>query len=84
MTDLPRVVAESDVGSVAVVEIWRKNKKIIIKVELVELPEQTYVKSKSSKNPYGMGNAGKKIAEVLANIPINKDLIRKRMTIDGS
>ena len=31
-----------------------------------------------------MGNAGKKIAEVLANIPINKDLIRKRMTIDGS
>ena len=42
------------------------------------------IKSKSSKNPYGMGNAGKKIAEVLANIPINKDLIRKRMTIDGS
>ena len=25
MTDLPRVVAESDVGSIANVEIWRKN-----------------------------------------------------------
>ena len=49
MTDLPRVVAESDVGSVAIVEVWRKNKKIIIEVELGELPEQTYVTSKSSK-----------------------------------
>ena len=49
MTDLPRVVAESDVGSVAIVEIWRKNKKITIEVELGELPEQTYVKPKSSK-----------------------------------
>ncbi len=48
MTDLPRVVAESDVGSIAKVEIWRKNKKIIIDVELGELPEQTYV-SKSQK-----------------------------------
>jgi len=49
MTDLPRVVAESDVGSIAMVEVWRKNKKIIIEVELGELPEQTYVKTKSSK-----------------------------------
>ena len=49
MTDLPRVVAESDVGSVATVEVWRKNKKIIIEVELGELPEQTYVTSKTSK-----------------------------------
>ena len=49
MQDLPRVVAESDVGSVATVEVWRKNKKIVIEVELGELPEQTYVTSKSSK-----------------------------------
>ena len=49
MTDLPRVVAESDVGSMALVELWRKNKKIIIEVELGELPEQTYVKSNKSK-----------------------------------
>ena len=46
MTDLPRVVAESDVGSTAIVEIWRKNKKIIIEVKLGELPEQTYVQNK--------------------------------------
>jgi len=49
MTDLPRVVAESDVGSIAKVEIWRKNKKIIIEVELGELPEQTYVNKKPQK-----------------------------------
>ncbi len=48
MTDLPRVVAESDVGSIAKVEIWRKNKKIIIEVKLGELPEQTYIKNKST------------------------------------
>tara|TARA_Y100001970_G_scaffold283735_1_gene399642 strand:+ start:125 stop:1519 length:1395 start_codon:yes stop_codon:yes gene_type:complete len=49
MTDLPRVVAEADVGSIANVEIWRKNKKIIIEVELGELPEQTYVNKKLVK-----------------------------------
>jgi len=49
MTDLPRVVAESDVGSIAKVEIWRTNKKIIIEVELGELPEQTYVNKKPQK-----------------------------------
>ena len=47
MTDLPRVVAESDVGSIADLEIWRKNKLIIIlKLKLGELPEQIYVERK--------------------------------------
>ncbi len=50
MTDLPRVVAEADVGSIAKVEIWRKNKKIVIEVELGELPEQTYVNKKPQIN----------------------------------
>jgi serine protease Do len=49
MTDLPRVVAESDVGSIAMVEVWRKNNKIIVEVELGELPEQTYVQNKPQK-----------------------------------
>ena len=50
MTDLPRIVAESDVGTLAFVEVWRKNKKIIIEVELGELPEKTYVKRSESNN----------------------------------
>ena len=49
MIDLPRVVAESDVGSIATVEIWRKNKIIKIKVKLGELPEETYV-NREGKN----------------------------------
>ena len=38
MSDLPRVVAESNVGSTAYLEVWRKNKKINIEVILGELP----------------------------------------------
>jgi serine protease Do len=50
MTDLPRVVAESDVGTEASVLIWRKNKLIEIQVTLGELPEKTYVERKDVKN----------------------------------
>ena len=51
MTDLPRLVAESDVGSTASVQIWRKNKIITVKVKLGELPEEAFVKrSKTNKN----------------------------------
>lgn len=32
------------------------------------------------ENPYGAGNAGSSIADVLATIPINKALIQKKMT----
>ena len=50
MTDLPRVVAESDVGSVASVVVWRKNKYITIKVKLGELPEESFVERKDIDN----------------------------------
>jgi UDP-hydrolysing UDP-N-acetyl-D-glucosamine 2-epimerase len=35
------------------------------------------------QNPYGLGDAGKKIAEVLATVPLDETLIRKRMTLLG-
>ena len=50
MTDLPRVVAESDVGSLASVVVWRKNKYITIKVKLGELPEESFVERKDIDN----------------------------------
>lgn len=34
-------------------------------------------------NPYGLGDAGKKIAETLANVPIDGRLLRKGMTLRG-
>jgi UDP-N-acetylglucosamine 2-epimerase (non-hydrolysing)/GDP/UDP-N,N'-diacetylbacillosamine 2-epimerase (hydrolysing) len=35
---------------------------------------------RSCTNPYGAGNAGPRIAEVLATIPLDKRLLQKRMT----
>ena len=32
------------------------------------------------KNPYGAGNAGPRIADILATIPINQSLLQKKMT----
>ena len=50
MTDLPRVVAESDVGSTAILEVWRKNKKINIEVILGELPGEVVTERKIIPN----------------------------------
>ena len=50
MPDLPRVVAESDVGSTAILEVWRKNKKINIEVVLGELPGEVVTERKTTSN----------------------------------
>ena len=49
MSDLPRVVAESDVGSIAYLEVWRKNKKINIEVILGELPGEVITERKNNE-----------------------------------
>jgi UDP-N-acetylglucosamine 2-epimerase len=36
-----------------------------------------------AKNPYWLGEAGPKIAKVLAEVPLDINLIRKRMTLRG-
>jgi UDP-N-acetylglucosamine 2-epimerase (non-hydrolysing)/GDP/UDP-N,N'-diacetylbacillosamine 2-epimerase (hydrolysing) len=38
---------------------------------------------RSAPNPYWLGDAGPKIAEVLATVPLDQALIRKRMTLTG-
>ena len=46
--------------------------------------DSTFKKScLNTSNPYWMGNAGKKIAEKLASVEINQDLMRKRMMLNG-
>ena len=68
MTDLPRVVAESDVGSFADVLIWRKNKLITIKIKLGELPEEILVERKDidqqNSNEFFIKNLNLKIANL--------------------
>ena len=49
MPDLPRLVAESDVGSTAYLEVWRKNKKIYLEVVLGELPGEVLTE-RNNKN----------------------------------
>ena len=38
---------------------------------------------RTTHNPYYLGNAGEKIATVLASVPINQALLRKAMTLKG-
>ena len=40
-------------------------------------------KCKTTFNPYGLGNAGKKIVKVLNSLTINDNLLTKKMTIKG-
>jgi UDP-N-acetylglucosamine 2-epimerase (non-hydrolysing)/GDP/UDP-N,N'-diacetylbacillosamine 2-epimerase (hydrolysing) len=35
------------------------------------------------QNPYGRGDAGKKIADILASVPLDQKLLRKGMTLRG-
>jgi UDP-N-acetylglucosamine 2-epimerase (non-hydrolysing)/GDP/UDP-N,N'-diacetylbacillosamine 2-epimerase (hydrolysing) len=37
----------------------------------------------ATDNPYYLGDAGKKIADILASIPLGKKIIRKKMTLRG-
>jgi UDP-N-acetylglucosamine 2-epimerase (non-hydrolysing)/GDP/UDP-N,N'-diacetylbacillosamine 2-epimerase (hydrolysing) len=38
---------------------------------------------RNAENPYWLGDAGPKIADVLATVPLDQNLIRKRMTLKG-
>ena len=39
--------------------------------------------SQKAENPYWLGDAGPKIADVLATVPLDQGIIRKRMTLKG-
>ena len=39
--------------------------------------------SRLAENPYWLGDAGPKIADVLASVPLGQQIIRKRMTLRG-
>ena len=60
------------------------NSELILNAILRCIKDKDFRKTcHSSDNPYYLGNAGKKIAEVLASISINKKLIRKKMKLKG-
>jgi len=48
------------------------------------IEDETFIKkSKNTKNPYGEGNSGKKIADVLSRVTLDKKILRKKMTLQG-
>jgi UDP-N-acetylglucosamine 2-epimerase (non-hydrolysing)/GDP/UDP-N,N'-diacetylbacillosamine 2-epimerase (hydrolysing) len=57
-------------------DIYEKIKKALYNKEFRTL-------CRNIENPYGTGNAAKKITEVLLNIPINQELLNKKMTLKG-
>jgi UDP-hydrolysing UDP-N-acetyl-D-glucosamine 2-epimerase len=45
--------------------------------------EDFRVRCRRAENPYWLGDAGPKIADVLAGVPLDQQIIRKRMTLKG-
>ena len=45
--------------------------------------EDFRARCRRAENPYWLGDAGPKIAEVLATVPFDQRIIRKRMTLKG-
>jgi UDP-N-acetylglucosamine 2-epimerase (non-hydrolysing)/GDP/UDP-N,N'-diacetylbacillosamine 2-epimerase (hydrolysing) len=57
------------------------NSGAIIDAIMQCIEDQTFRKQcQTCDNPYGAGNAGPRIAEVLATIPIDNKLLQKKMT----
>ncbi len=75
MSDLPRVVAESDVGSIAKVELWRKNKIITVEVELGELPEESFVKRNQKTKELTTENKIESLGITIKDTDNNKGVI---------
>lgn len=57
--------------------------KIISDISKCLFDNQFRYVCRSTDNPYYIGDAGKKIAEILASTSLNENLIRKKMTLRG-
>lgn len=63
-----------------VIDVDYNKNEIIKTVEKALYDEKFKEKVKKCKSPYGDGKAGERIAKVLSEIKINKNLLQKRMT----
>ena len=65
-----------------VIDVGYKEQEIKEAIRL-SLTDNFISKCKSAQNPYWLGDAGPKIAKQLAEVKLDKKLIRKKMTING-
>src|SRR4051812_33546623 len=63
-----------------VIDVPYETAEIVKAVERCLFDEQFREICRTCENPYGRGNAGLRIAEVLATVPINLRLLQKKMT----
>ncbi len=57
--------------------------RILAAIKRCLLDDEFRKACQTTNNPYYLGDAGKKIAAVLASVPLNQALIRKAMTLKG-
>jgi UDP-hydrolysing UDP-N-acetyl-D-glucosamine 2-epimerase len=57
--------------------------KIVTAVRRCLYDEEFRLLCRRAENPYWLGDAGPKIAKVLATVPLDQRIIRKRMTLKG-
>jgi GDP/UDP-N,N'-diacetylbacillosamine 2-epimerase (hydrolysing) len=62
------------------IEVGYDNQEIKKAIQKALFDRKFRERVKHSKNPYGDGKAGKRIAKILSEIEINRELLEKRMT----
>ncbi len=66
-----------------VLDVGYDSEAIITAVKRCLEDEDFRMQCRKGNNPYYMGDVGRKIADILATVPIDQNLIRKRMTLKG-
>lgn len=66
-----------------VVRVGYNRQEIILAIQRCLFDEDFRSLCRTAKNPYGLGDAGPKVAKVLASVALDQNLIRKKMTLKG-
>ena len=81
MRRLPRIVADSDVDKKADVEVWRRNKKVTLKVKIGELDDAREVKT-SSSNEQGPSKETHLVKELGLTLSVINDEMKTRYNLE--
>jgi UDP-N-acetylglucosamine 2-epimerase (non-hydrolysing)/GDP/UDP-N,N'-diacetylbacillosamine 2-epimerase (hydrolysing) len=66
-----------------VIDVGYDAEQILISVNKCFYDEEFRKKCQDADNPYYLGGAGKRVADILAGVTLNKDLLKKKMTLRG-
>ena len=63
-----------------IIEVSYDSQEIFSAIKKSLFDEEFKEQVSNCLNPYGSGNAGKKISDILATVPLTKELIHKKMS----